>query len=182
MLRLDTLTRVGRTAVVAFALIALAGCGGDDEPTGDVVQTVEVSLVDFAIEPATPQIAQTGTVRFEVTNDGQAQHSIEVEGPGGEAELESPLESGESGSLEVDLSEPGSYEWYCPVGDHRERGMRGEITVGAGAQSTVTQTEERATPPQTTEPGPTVTETTTTETQTETSETQTSEQDSGGGY
>jgi plastocyanin len=24
---------------------------------------------------------------------------------------------------------PGTYEWYCPVGRHREFGMEGEITV-----------------------------------------------------
>lgn len=165
------------------AVVALAGCGGDDE--ADVVQTVRVSLVDFALEPPTPRIAATGTVRIEATNDGQAQHSLEVEGPGGEVELENTLDSGESGSLEVDLNEAGTYEWYCPVGDHRERGMRGTITVGAAAQTTVTQTQMEATPPQVTEPGPTVTETTTTQTQTQTqTETQTSEEESapGGGY
>ena len=31
--------------------------------------------------------------------------------------------------LKVDLDKPGRYVWYCPVGDHRERGMKGTITV-----------------------------------------------------
>jgi uncharacterized cupredoxin-like copper-binding protein len=34
------------------------------------------------------------------------------------------------GTLElVDLNEPGTYEMYCPVSNHREMGMEGEITV-----------------------------------------------------
>lgn len=168
----------------AIALVAfvLTGCGGDDEPaaTGAVVQTVDVSLVDFALEPANPEIAQAGTVRFNATNNGQAPHSIEIHAPGGEAELESELAAGDSGSLEVDLSEPGTYEWYCPVGDHRERGMRGEITVAGGGEATMTETETQTT---TTETTTTTTETETTETQTETSETPTTEDEgSGGGY
>jgi len=172
---------VGRLALaITFVLLVFAGCGGDDEPaaTGDVVQTVDVSLFDFALEPANPEIEQAGTVRFNATNNGQAQHSIEIRAPGGEAEFDGELAAGESGSLEVDLSEPGTYEWYCPVGDHRERGMRGEITVAGGGDSTVTETETT-----TTETETTTTETETTETQTETSETPTTEDEgSGGGY
>ena len=160
------------------ALVALAGCGGDDEPasTGDVVQTVDVSLTDFALEPRNPVIEQPGTVRFNATNNGQSPHSIEIEAPGGEAELEGELGSGETGSVDVDLSEPGTYAWYCPVGDHQERGMRGQIRVGTRTASTVTETTTQTTPTvtQTTE---TETETTETETETETSETETSEDD-----
>jgi uncharacterized cupredoxin-like copper-binding protein len=62
-------------------------------------------------------------------NDGQTTHSIEVEGPNGEAELEQDLAPGESGELKVDLSEPGTYEFYCPVDDHKGLGMEGEVTV-----------------------------------------------------
>ena len=29
----------------------------------------------------------------------------------------------------VDLK-PGKYEFYCPVGDHKEEGMQGTLTVG----------------------------------------------------
>jgi uncharacterized cupredoxin-like copper-binding protein len=31
--------------------------------------------------------------------------------------------------LPVDLSEPGTYRFYCPVGNHEQLGMVGEVTV-----------------------------------------------------
>jgi plastocyanin len=105
------------------------GGGGGQEPNGGGGgETLDVSLVDFRIEPPNPTV-QAGTVTFNVSNDGQAPHNLEVEGPTGEAELEQDLAPGESGELTVDLSEPGTYKWYCPVGDHESLGMVGEVTV-----------------------------------------------------
>jgi predicted lipoprotein with Yx(FWY)xxD motif len=89
-------------------------------------QSVDVSLVDFAIEM--PAEVAAGTVTFNITNDGQAPHNFEIEGNGVEMELEENLEPGESGTLEVDLA-PGTYEVYCPVGNHADQGMRLELTV-----------------------------------------------------
>jgi uncharacterized cupredoxin-like copper-binding protein len=72
---------------------------------------------------------KAGEVTFVLKNDGQIDHNIEVEGPSGEAELEQDLGPGESGELTVDLSEPGTYEFYCPVDDHKDLGMTGEVSV-----------------------------------------------------
>ena len=66
---------------------------------------------------------------FNVSNDGQTVHSLEVEGPNGDQELQSELSPGQKGILSVDLSKPGKYEFYCPVGNHKQLGMKGEITV-----------------------------------------------------
>lgn len=133
--------RMGAAIVVVAGAMALVGCG-DDETTasstatteettaggGGAAETVPVSLTEYAIDPADPSV-KAGTVTFEVSNDGQIAHNLEVEGPSGEVELEQDLAAGDSDALEVDLSEPGTYEWYCPVGNHRDEGMEGEITV-----------------------------------------------------
>ena len=133
------------TAALALAVVPIAaGCGDDDDEDettaatetsttaagggGGAGGTVSVSETDFALNPPNPTV-KAGTVTFDVANDGQTEHSLEVEGPGEESELESPLAPGDSGTLEVDLSKPGTYEWYCPVDDHKGMGMRGEITV-----------------------------------------------------
>ena len=56
--------------------------------------------------------------------------------------MPSELNPGQTGALTVDLSKPGKYEWYCPVGRHREFGMEGEITtVAAGGGQTTTGTD-----------------------------------------
>jgi plastocyanin len=126
------------TAVV----VAFAACGDDDDDneaakqgitagSGQVAATLKVSETEFALDPANPKIAKSGLVRFDVRNDGEVEHSLEVEGSGGEAQLAENLQPGETGSLEVNL-EPGRYEWYCPVGDHKQRGMRGVVTVAGG--------------------------------------------------
>jgi uncharacterized cupredoxin-like copper-binding protein len=86
-----------------------------------------VSETEFAIDPANPKV-KAGTVTFDVTNDGQVVHNLEVEGNGVEEELEQDLQPGDSGKLTVDL-QPGTYEWYCPVDEHAEQGMEGELTV-----------------------------------------------------
>ena len=51
---------------------------------------------------------------------GGVAHNLEVEGPKGEVELQQDIGPGESDTLTVDLSQPGSYEMYCPVGNHRD--------------------------------------------------------------
>jgi len=124
----------------AVLAIGLSACGSDDgseggkEPaapsTSSGAQTVKVSETEFKLDPSDPRVRK-GVVDFEVSNDGKVTHSLEVEGPGGEVELEKALPPGRSGTLEVDLSKAGRYEWYCPIDGHKDSGMRGEITVGA---------------------------------------------------
>ena len=138
------------TAATLVALV-LAGCGGNDnnssskttsesaQPAGPVAQSVAVSETEFKLNPANPKITKAGVVEFDVKNAGQTGHSLEVEGPKGEAKLASTLQPGQSAKLKVDLSKPGRYEWYCPVGNHRDLGMKGEIVVaGSGGASTTT--------------------------------------------
>jgi predicted lipoprotein with Yx(FWY)xxD motif/uncharacterized cupredoxin-like copper-binding protein len=88
--------------------------------------TVEVTLTEFAIDMPTELPA--GPTVFHITNAGQGTHNFEIEGQGIEMELEANLGAGESGTLEVDL-QPGTYEIYCPVGNHADQGMELELTV-----------------------------------------------------
>jgi predicted lipoprotein with Yx(FWY)xxD motif/uncharacterized cupredoxin-like copper-binding protein len=88
---------------------------------------VEVSLTEFAIDMPTELPA--GPTTFNITNAGSATHNFEIEGQGIEMELEENLAGGESGTLTVDL-QPGTYEIYCPVGNHADMGMELELTVG----------------------------------------------------
>jgi len=148
--------KVASVAALAIAVIGVSGCGGDDNggdgttaatttgenttPATQAAGTRAVSLTDFKIDPANPRIAKAGQVQFRVKNDGGTVHSLEVEGPNGETQLPSELNPGQTGTLTVDLSKPGKYEWYCPVGRHREFGMEGEVTVGGGGTQSGTGT------------------------------------------
>jgi plastocyanin len=110
--------------------------------------TVNVTLVSFQIEM--PASLPAGPTTFTITNDGTHEHNFEVEGNGIEEKLEANLRPGESGTLEVDL-QPGTYEVYCPVGDHRDQGMFLELTVTGEATETTTGTEPQAVPEATSE-------------------------------
>jgi uncharacterized cupredoxin-like copper-binding protein len=121
--------------LIPIAVLALAGCGGDgDDSAGGTTTSaaaagtpVTMSLVDFALEPKTVQLDAPGTYTFKVTNDGQTQHALEIEGDGVEEETDT-LGPGESGEVTVELA-AGEYELYCPVDGHRANGMEGTLVV-----------------------------------------------------
>ena len=126
-----TTTRLPIVLLVA-AVVALAGCGDDDGgAAASAGETVKLSETEFKVTPASPSVNEPGTVTFEVTNDGKFDHSLEVEGPNGEAETDT-IPAGGTATLEVDLDEAGSYEMYCPIGNHRDMGMEGEVSVAGG--------------------------------------------------
>jgi plastocyanin len=134
----------GLVAVLAVAAsLGVAACGGDDDDddtaattpettaadaTGGGGETVDVTMTDFKFDPMDPTV-KPGEVTFDVVNDGETLHNMEVEGPSGEAELPEDLQPGDKGEFSVDLSEPGKYRFYCPVGNHEDLGMVGEVTV-----------------------------------------------------
>jgi uncharacterized cupredoxin-like copper-binding protein len=133
--------------IAAAVAVPIAGCGGGDDDNstsadtgaatqasttggaaGGAGQTVDMSAVDFKFNPSDPTV-KSGNVTFNLTNDGQAPHSLEIEDVNGQdQEIEGDVSSGESGTLAVNLP-PGKYEFYCPVENHKEMGMEGEITV-----------------------------------------------------
>jgi uncharacterized cupredoxin-like copper-binding protein len=132
------------TLFVALAAVLLPACGEESTPDGANPngagagggEVVEVALSEFALTPASFSL-DPGSYTFHVVNGGSVVHALEVEGPSGEVET-AELAPGASADLDVDLSEPGEYEVYCPVDGHKEQGMEGTITVGSGGGGTTT--------------------------------------------
>jgi plastocyanin len=146
-----------RVALLAlFAVLALTACGSSSSESGTTGQAaggqaVAISETEFKLDPSSVQVDPAGTVTFRVTNDGAVDHALEVDGQGVEEETET-IKPGESAELTVDLSKEGSYEIYCPIGNHRDMGMEGTLTVGAamgggstGTGSTGTTEDEGST-------------------------------------
>jgi uncharacterized cupredoxin-like copper-binding protein len=132
----------------AAIAVPVVGCGGGDDndntsaDTSEATQastsggaaatgaggTVDLAASDFKFDPSDPTV-KSGNVTFTLENDGQTTHSLEIEDVNGsDQELEGDVSPGQSGTLKVNLP-PGKYEFYCPVDDHKEMGMEGEITV-----------------------------------------------------
>jgi uncharacterized cupredoxin-like copper-binding protein len=143
--------RAAALLILAGALLA-GGCGSDDgdsdkssssekaSSSSDVVETIDVSLKEFSLNPPDLTVDKAGKVAFKVTNDGTFPHALEIEGDDVEAKTEH-LDPGDSETLEVDLKD-GSYEVYCPVGDHRSKGMVGTLVVGDAAASATSTDDE----------------------------------------
>jgi uncharacterized cupredoxin-like copper-binding protein len=131
-------------AIGAAVAVPMVGCGGssDDDSTSNAATqasttgggaagaggSVDLTATDFKFDPSEPTV-KAGEVTVNLKNDGQTTHSLEIEDVNGQdQELEGDVSPGQSGTLKVNLP-PGNYEFYCPVDDHKEMGMEGEITV-----------------------------------------------------
>lgn len=93
-------------------------------------QTIEVTLGELFIEPKQLE-AQAGSVTFEVTNDGQAEHNFAIEGHGA-TEMIPP---GESVTLQVASLQPGEYKVICEVAGHAGGGMTATLVVTGEASA-----------------------------------------------
>lgn len=182
-----------RLTALLFVLLALpfafAACGGGDDgdeggaETGAAAasETKHVVATDFEFDPSAIT-ASDGNLTFEVMNEGGAPHALAIRGNGVD-ESSDTVDGGQSTTFEVSLQD-GSYEIYCPVGDHADRGMVGTLQVGVGGGGTTpdeVQTGETETGE--TETGETGTEGETGETETGETETEDSSgSGSGGAY
>jgi uncharacterized cupredoxin-like copper-binding protein len=75
-----------------------------------------------------PTSLSAGIHSFNVANNGQDEHNLAVEGQGIRTEFVTDLTPGQTQTMQVYLG-PGTYAVYCPVGNHRERGMEISLTV-----------------------------------------------------
>ena len=135
--------RLRAPAALGLAALSLAACGGSGgenaAPGGAANKTIAVGEADYSISPASIQVDEPGQYTFHVVNNGNVTHILEVEGNGVE-EKTATLPPRASANLHVELGEDGEYELYCPIKDHRQRGMEARLTVGGGTGSNETTT------------------------------------------
>ena len=130
------------TLIAAIAVLALAGCGGDDEDAGELDGTVGPAAASggggenltLSADPGgalkfdkTELSAKAGKVTITMDNPSDVPHAIEIEGNGVE-EAGKTVGKGAKSVAAADLK-AGSYDFFCPVGNHRAEGMEGKLTV-----------------------------------------------------
>lgn len=136
--------------VTAILALMLAGCGGatgggsgekssgtpgggTSTIKGTVVKTVVVKESEFELTPSAITLKKPGTYTFRAENAGSTGHALEIEGKGLETET-NVLDPGKGGEIKVKLK-PGTYEMYCPVDSHEDKGMKGKVTVAGKSNS-----------------------------------------------
>jgi uncharacterized cupredoxin-like copper-binding protein len=147
------MTRMSRTiracATAGVAIVAFAGCGekkestgasagsgsgsstGTSKQSGNASKTVKIDETEFKLSPADAKVAKGGKVVVQAVNSGKTTHALEIESKDGEFKTGN-IKPGETARLQVTLKPGTTYDMYCPVGNHKQQGMVGKITVGAG--------------------------------------------------
>ena len=93
-------------------------------------RTASVHLSEFAITPASVEVASGGTL--DVHNDGAVPHNLAIEC----TDFITPmLDSGQTARLTLAGLAPGTYTIICQVVGHDSAGMRGTLVVKEGAAS-----------------------------------------------
>jgi plastocyanin len=108
----------------ALAAVVFAGCGGDDDAEPLALSSPEDGALEF---DKTELTAPAGSVSITYSNPSQVPHAVALEGNGVE-EVGETVTASEAPPLTAEL-EPGTYTFYCPVGNHRAAGMEGTLTV-----------------------------------------------------
>ena len=125
------------TAAAVTLLLAISGCGGDDDDEGATSDTVAepaggdtgdavddsggeggLTMSNFAFNPSELTVASGGTIA--VSNEDSSSHTFTSEDAG----IDLPLGADESGEVTVD-AEPGTYDFLCTI----HPSMQGTLTV-----------------------------------------------------
>ena len=135
-------TAGARVLVVALAALLLGACSNTSDKTTPSAATapttaapsaaaagtkVDVTEKEFAITLSQAKFAP-GAYTFTIKNQGSFPHNLAIEGPGVDTQVSATLAGGQSGSLAVTLK-AGSYELWCAVPGHKDKGMDMKITV-----------------------------------------------------
>lgn len=124
------------SALLAAALAAVAGCGGDDPYVPAADRTLSLRLDEYRVLPARVSVP-AGRVEVVARNVGRLTHNVAVvqfERPLGEEEerryARTPTaQPGERVAVAVTLK-PGKYRLACTIANHDNLGQYGELRVG----------------------------------------------------
>jgi plastocyanin len=145
-----SLTRLAAGLSTGVLALALTGCGGSSSDAGSATSSaaagsptsssagsssaadstgtaVTATEADFSVALSSSTLP-AGTYTFTVANTGKATHSLTVEGPGGVNVTSDKIQGGQTTTMTVTLQK-GTYEVYCPIGNHRTMGMATTLTV-----------------------------------------------------
>lgn len=137
-------TAAARVAAAAVVALLLGACGGTSTSSTTATTSAAGAAAPSSAAPVGTSVGviekefsitldkksfTAGTYTFTVKNQGSFPHNLTIEGPGVDKKKSPTMPGGQSGSVTVALQK-GSYELWCSVDSHKDKGMDMKITVG----------------------------------------------------
>ena len=102
------------------------GPGSVDAPA----TKMELTAKDFTLNPDRIVVSRGQNVDLTMNNEGSARHGLLIKLPDAEVKFSDPVDPGGKRTLSFKAPErAGEYEIYCPMGNHRDRGMTATLVV-----------------------------------------------------
>jgi plastocyanin len=109
-----------------------AGAEEDGGVTAEplTARKIVVHAVEYKFTPKRISVKRGEHVTIELRNDGATTHAIEFDLPSGKKRLKPDVAAGEKGRLKLTApTKKGSYDFFCPIDNHRALGMEGTLVV-----------------------------------------------------
>ena len=132
---LDILRRGSVQAVIAVAVLLVAGCGGASSsaqkaagPATSVTPSaagvvLKITGNEYSFAPSALK-ASAGLTTIRFTNGGAVDHDFSIDA----LKIHLVEKPGKTGEATLTLK-PGTYTFFCAVPGHRQSGMQGTLTV-----------------------------------------------------
>jgi len=101
------------------------GVNADVSVSTGTTKEFTVTGKNFSFAPATMTVKKGDTVKITFVNSGGT-HDLRVDGYNIGTKT---LQAGQSETITFVADKSGSFEYYCSIGQHRQMGMKGTLTV-----------------------------------------------------
>lgn len=118
---------------ILLPLLVLSACAGQVSRVtvapGPGAKAVAIQASSFAFAPAHIVAHQGDRLLLKVTNAADTTHNLSVKDPQGDVVLNEDLPVGASVDISLDLTEAGTWKFFCNRPFHELLGMSGRIEV-----------------------------------------------------
>ncbi len=127
-------TGFGKSFLTLAALaVILSGCAGSRvQSTAPMASGGSIILVEahnYSFVPNEIKVGEPGLLALEIRNMTGSKHNFTIMDPRGKTIKSIDIRSHASSIFNLDLTEPGSYPFYCNKFLHSTLGMKGRIVV-----------------------------------------------------
>jgi plastocyanin len=121
--------------VILVVIALLAGCASGGKvrtaaPMSGGGSIIAIEASSFKFSPNEIRVEKPGLLAIEIKNVSRSEHNFTLKDPGGKKLKSVVLHRGVSVIVNVELPQPGVYDFYCDKTFHSTLGMNGQIVVG----------------------------------------------------